>query len=40
MEKLGCLGHEAAVVSSFEALHHRASSLPPSPQFSLSWGLG
>lgn len=35
MEKLGCVGREAAVVSSFEALHQRASSPPPSPQFLL-----
>lgn len=35
MEKLGCIGRETAVVSSFEALHQRASSPPPSPQFLL-----
>lgn len=38
MEKLGCVGREAAVVSSFEALHQRASSPPPSPQFLLGLG--
>lgn len=39
MEKLGCVGREAAVVSSFEALHQRASSLPPSSQFLLGLGI-
>lgn len=39
MEKLGCVGCEADVVNSFEALHQRASSPPPSPQFLLGLGI-